>query len=386
MIKAAGCRITAALIFIILLRISVYSQVASDNSTNKSAREPNAMFYAEYFPSIASYGIFLNLTSWPFWDDYYAGGSFSDLLPDKAGPDFDIFYGYGHVIETMSAAPDILSESEGWDEYPQAVDNIYLNGDFCFFNYYYIMFGVNFCQNRSAIETNFSTVLFNYDMTSYGLQFMLDKRFSSLAQWHMYTPSPYPEHGYSDTADASYNAAYNYGAGREDSFFTFSNDTQVYFHPAGEWVVYADLNEAALSESSPETAYKILSDVVGAYQVAGDYRLDYSAEIRYLSESGKTKTIKGSAAGKDMVFKISPGFRLGYNGGLTGNYDGETPVYLQSFYLSPMMAVSLNGSLLGVFTADVAFASSHTCSVVLGFDYGIISLGKPFRGLQVPIK
>jgi len=364
-----------ALSISLFINMQAFPQISTGTGTNES-RAPAAVFSAVYSPSIAGFGVSEPVTYWPFFDNFSACGSFNDLLPDSQGPDLDLNSGFSHYISMdQYVNPDGLAESADWLECPQSYDMVYLNAKYIFLDYFSFAAGINYIQNRTLIATNYDSSLCDYNITSPGLVFTVDMRHSSLEHRKAGMALQYPDDGFISSTELTYNSGYDFSTGQSSCFITISNDTAFYFHPADEWVLYLDINGEGLTAPAPLNQYKLLSMVVGGYQVAGDYNADYTMEARFLSGWSGDINLPGSRS-NDNVIGLSPGVIIGYNGGVTGNYTNHGMVNLQSFYISPDLAIKNKGALLALFALDFAVSTSHIYNIVLSCNYAL-GAGKP---------
>ena len=105
--------------------------------------------------------------------------------------------------------------------------------------------------------------------------------------------------------------------------------------------------------------------------------LDGTMEIRFLHPAGLFWESPAFWYINSFLFKFSPGIAVGANGGMVGRFNSSNYQYLGSAYISPVVAIRMNGSLLTVARCDIALGSSSVFK-------GVFSLNLSFNFDEKP--
>ena len=131
------------------------------------------------------------------------------------------------------------------------------------------------------------------------------------------------------------------------------------------------LNEqiAEILEKDILLSQAVTSQVLGSYEIPGDYAMDGKFELRFISPKGIYWDSPPIWYIQSFMFKFSPGLVLGYNGGWTGLYSSKRFKWQHSAYVSPLIAIRINGDLSSVMRFDFAFSSSQIYEYIFSINF-----------------
>ena len=319
-----------------------------------------------------SFGL-LSKSAYPLHDNFSVDGSYVNLFP--RGQNLNFYFGALHTIKDMPIFP-AAAETEGFNLASQARDSAYGRLTYVFYDYFQFNGGVTYLQNRSVTATTgFADYDFNRLTFSGALSW--DLRYSSIEKYYKGKIFLFPEEGFRVSAGMREHGYFpagqslTPGAGPSWSPQAFG-DFEYLIHPGRLWVIaFNGSGEANLSAGAPRVQ-AATSKVPGAMETAGDYTVDAGLEVRFLRPSGVFWESPEFWYISSFLFKFSPGFIVGYNAGMAGRYQDGSRVFQQSFHVSPLVAIRMNGDLQTVLRADLAVASSGIYTVVLSASFGTV--------------
>lgn len=330
----------------------------------ENVRFPKTDFSFVYFPS---FGILQSNAPLPFHDNFFLTASFLNLIP--VGPNLNIIGNFLHQTQDLPVFP-ITGE---WTNQKLKLNKDQATGTigFAFFNFFQFKGTFDYLQSRTVLKTA-DSLDFDYNRVRGALDFTFDQRYSSLQTWVSGTNFIYPESGFQSTIGVSSNLGMNNSSGSNLLYYTIYGNLQQLFKVADIATLSVRAQGESALGSSLQRAYKIASKVIGAYQYAGDFAADTSVELRMLWPQGFYWDTPEFSYVNTFAVKFSPGVILGYNFGMVGEQSGLIQ-FMQSAYLSPLVAVRLDGSLSAVLRMDISIATSSLSKLVIGIGYGNVN-------------
>jgi hypothetical protein len=337
-----------------------------------------------------SFGLALGQTSpsaYPL-DDYFAvDGGLVNLFPK--GDNLNFYFGIGHSIAQLPLFAGSAPATESFATIAQARDILYGRSTYVFLDYFQLNSGVEYDQNRKvARESGYED--YDYDRLSLSETLSLDLRYSSIESYYKGKIFLYPEQGLRASAGLLENRYYPAGDSAATGSPSWSpqafGEMQYLIHPQRLWVIALDATGKANLEASSPRVQAATSSVLGAVQTAGDYALDANVELRFLRPNGLFWESPEFWYVSSFLFKFMPGFILGYDAGAAGLYRDGSVVFQQSLYVSPLVAIRMNGDLEAVLRADISAATSSQYKVLLTLSVGTVGAGKTSPMLQQGIQ
>ncbi len=353
---------TKVFVFICAFPFLVYAE--NDNNLPLDLpRTPVSSVYGYYFPS-------LNLDSpFPFFNNYGFTGIIQNIF--VTGPNLNFGYGYYHQIQNNT----VLSNNSEAVENPaykwQNQDLLTLYGNYSFLYFCQINADLNYKMNR-LVNPDSTYDSYNYNKLSFNLSFIYDRRFSSLQQWTLGQVFIYPEEGFLFAAGSSHNIVKNLNNDSNSTINSVFLKSQLLFHPIKPLIFSVNLSGESLLESNRLWAFSPAASVIGSYEIPCDYYIKGEFEMRILIPKGIFWDSPAFWYFNSYSFKFSAGILVGYSGSYAGYFNQKNDYYIHSAYISPMIAIRMNGILLTVLRFDFAITSSKSFNYILSINLGTI--------------
>jgi hypothetical protein len=326
-------------------------------------------------------------SAYPLDDNFAVDGGMVNLFP--RGDNLNFYYGVGHSIAQLPLYSGAAPATESFATAAQARDLVYGRATYVFLDYFQLDGGVEYDQNRK-VERASGYEDYDYDRLSLSESLSLDLRYSSIESYYKGKIFLYPEQGLRASAGLFENRYYPAGDSAATGSPSWSpqafGELQYLLHPQRVWVIALDATGKANLEASSPRVQAAASSVLGAVPSAGDYALDADVELRFLRPNGLFWESPEFWYVSSFLFKFMPGFILGYDAGATGLYRDGSVVVQQSLYLSPLVAIRMNGDLEAVLRADISAATSSQYKVLLTLSVGTVGAGKPGPMIQKGIR
>ncbi len=352
----------------VLILVSVLSYAGEEeNLPLDLPRTPVSSIYGYYLP------LFSSSSPYQFFNNFGFAGIIQNI--SVTGPNLNFGYGYQHFIQNNT----VLSNGTGMVNNPdyawQSQDLLDVYGNYSFLYFCQVNADINYSMNRLIYQDPFYSY-YNYNKFNINLSFIYDRRYSSLQQWTLGEVFIYPEEGFllslGDSCSIVNDAGGDYH-GLVNSVFARG---QLLLHPFRIFVIAMDLSGQSLLQHNPYWAFSPATSVIGSYNMPGDYFVNGSLELRFLFPGGLYWDSPAFWYFTSYNFKFSPGFLIGYNAAYAGYFNnGSLPGsgnFINSVYITPMLAVRFNGSLLTVIRFDIALANSRNFNFVLSFNIGAV--------------
>jgi hypothetical protein len=371
-------RVSSILVIIGFLFLS--SGVFGQRQPLETVRSPQSFISGLYFPSFNPDSVV------PLHDNFSINGSFVNLIP--RGNNLNFFYGLTHNISAYPVLPHDTTEIDEVIDNIQCRDTIYGRLSFAFGRWYLINSQIDFLQNKVIVDSDkFSD--YNYNLLSYSMDFTIDTRYSSRQNWYKGMVFIYPEKGFKASLGASINKM-TYTSSKQvlenPYFFKVFSDLQYLIQLSDFWVLAFGASGETHLEPLNKRSQLLTTKIIGAFDIPGDYWGDWFAELRFLHGRGLYIDTPPFWIIGSFQFKFTPGFLVGYNGGISGFLDTPDNSFVHSIYVSPLVAILMNADLLGVLRFDIAFASSQNYSFVLSFNIGGSVDDKPAPMFKTGVK
>ena len=359
--------------FLLLLIFIIFSLTSEEQRPKEGIRVFSTDVSGMYFPSfITTFGGSKSVL--PFHDNFAASLKLSNLI--KKGPNLHLSFGVNHLITSASLMPETDGELTISDSAEQETGTASAAASFTFLDFFTLVPGVQYTQNRTvSSDTLFSD--YNFDELKGSLEIAYEARYSTLEQWYLGAIPLYPNRGFMAAAGSTYRYIDE----------TLTDGTHGIMSMTGKFQYLIGLHEfitlslhgaaAANLEKTDHRIAKTTVQIIGSYPAVGDYSGDAHLELRFLHPAGLSLLTPSFLIARQL-FKLSPGVVLGYNAGAAGSYDGSALTFIQSGYISPVVAIRWNGNLIMVFRFDIAFASRRKGGV-FSINFGTINadrLGK----------
>jgi hypothetical protein len=314
-----------------------------------------------YFPS---FGVTAK-SPLPLYDNFYINGEYINVFPRNANLNF--YYWVQYFIRDSIAYPDKAEELSISDLFSreQSIIGGKVNG--AFLRFFQINLQSEYIKSRSVAAGN-AYADFNYQKIAISADMSYDSRYSFVENYYRGKIFKFPQEGFLLKAGVGYNVLFPDTVTGHVTFLQASFYSQLLIQLHKYWILSGYIKADALSKKDINGAHKITSTVIGAYDIPGDYTASGSVELRFLSGKGLYYDSPPFWYIASFMFKFSPGFILGYNPGLAGVYTGKM-LSVHSFYLSPIVAIRINGELQSVLRLDFSITTSSSYSYILAVNY-----------------
>ncbi|MEJ5283687.1 MAG: hypothetical protein ACP5Q5_00820 [Brevinematia bacterium] len=361
------------LIFLIFILHQEYGTVFSltnqEEKPVESSRVPQSFLSVSYLPS---FGVekFLEYHS-----QFGIDGGFYNLL--KEGPYLHLFYNAQHYIGSAT----VLSNKEGvasYLYYPQSYDSIGMSLNSTFLSYCGLNIGANYIQNLLLTNIN-EFKEYNYRIVKTTAALSFNSRRSDFDIWYEgYVPT-YPHKGVYLSLGISENWVLE-----RTNFTSLEAESQLLFSLGGWWTLSFYLKGTGGIGTIPRP-YKFSTYSIGGPSMVGDYVGWTAIELRYYSPMGGfyfyTPPFWYLAS---YSIKLIPGFLVGINGNLAGNYD-TTPSYAYGFYVAPLLGIYIMESLATILRFDIGLAQNKSGAITVAIYLGNVN-NKPFPQMSWTVK
>lgn len=335
----------------------------SDEDFVEPARVPQAPLSFTYIPT---FGLGSG-SPLPFHDKFQTSVQWLNLFP--TGFNLNLSAAFEHSTGDASVLPrsgEITDQKLLLNR-----DSLTTTAHLTFAKFWQIQVKGRSLQSRS-IRTAGEYSDYNFDLLQGRVLMTFDRRWSDLASWSPGVAPLYPQSGFLVSLGASENFGRDLATSRTSEFRTGQASVH-YLLPIDSIlsVSFEAEGESSLGTSLPRP-YKLVSSVLGAYQLPGDYQGSARLEARFLWPQGLYWDTPEFLLINSVTMKFSPGFSVGVNSGVVGDF-GQGYESLQSVSLSPLVAVRMNGSLSAVIRIDLTVARSPSSPFVVGISLGTVS-------------
>ncbi len=355
--------------FYLLLALASVSSYADDgeNLPLDLPRTPVSSINGYYFPSLNS------SSPYQFFDNFGFSGYIENIF--VTGPNLNFGYGFQHFIQNNTVISNGTLVLNNPDYAWQSQDLLDVNANYSFLYFCQLNADVNYAMNRLINQSDIYN-LYNYNKLNFNLSFIYDRRYSSLQQWTLGEVFIYPEEGYLLSLGDSYSIFSNAGGNLQDSLNSVFGKGELLIHPFKILVIAMDLSGQSLLQHNPYWAFSPETNVIGSYNMPGDYFVNGSLEMRFLFPGGMFWDTPSFWYFSSYNVKFSPGILIGYNAAYIGYFNyGSQPGsgnFINSVYISPMLAIRIEGSLLTVLRFDIAAANGPNLNYILSLNIGSI--------------
>ncbi len=338
--------------------------VSAQDLPLEEVRSPQSGASAVYFPSL---GLGASGSVLPFHDNFSVAGYAHDLIPE--GPNLNLDFGFSHDIQDSLVIP---ASGEAVDSFLFNRDKAWLSSVYSFLHFYKFEAELDYDKNQPVDFGDAALDDYSYQRFTGRLGLAYDRRRSSHEAWTSGLPPTYPESGFV----AGFGARGNLSTNLLTETTTPSLSAYARFQalaPLGRWLTLSmeGYGESLLTKPVSR-ASDLSTEVVGAYQIGGDYVADADLELRFAWPTGLYFESPPILLINSFLFKLSPGLILGYDGGLAGSL-GAAPDMLQAFYVSPLVSVRVEGSLVAFLRCDLSVANSNYSRLVFAIGIGDVN-------------
>lgn len=333
---------------------------------------------AVYLPS---FGL-LSPSALPLYDNFFVDGNIVNLFP--RGMNLSFYYGVSHTVKDAAVFPESPAETAKYLYLTQASDTVYGRVNYVFYDYFQLNGRVDYLQNQLVWK---NTGFDDYNMNRLTLSgdVSYDIRYSSIENYFKGKVFLFPEEGWRVAAGIRYHSFHSRESVGLPDVYEVYGGFQSLFHLSKFWVLSLTVNgESHLNTNASRTQF-LTAKVNGASEIPGNYNTDLGLEIRFLQPIGLFWESPEFWYINSFLFKFSPGFAVGYNAGLTGNFRDNRPVFQNSVNLSPLVAVRMNGDLISVLRFDFIIASSSLYRFMLSFNFNTGIDNKPAMIARIPV-
>jgi len=338
--------------------------VSAQDLPLEEARSPQSGASAIYFPS---FGLGASGSILPFHDNFSVAGYAHDLIPE--GSNLNLDFGFSHGLQDSLLIP---ASGEAVDSVIFNRDKAWLSSVYSFLHFYRLEAELDYDKNQPVDFADASLDDYRFRRFTGRLGIAYDRRRSSHETWTSGLPPVYPETGFIAGVGASGNLSTNLVTEATTPSLSAYARFQV-LAPLARWLTLSVGGHGESLLSKPVSRASDLStEVVGAYQIGGDYVADADLELRFAWPIGLYFDSPPILLINSFLFKISPGLVLGYDAGLAGSLGGA-PDALQSLYVSPLVSVRVEGSLVAFLRCDLSVANSRYSRLVLAVGIGDVN-------------
>jgi|GEM_PF-5120930 hypothetical protein len=354
-------RIRIAILAAALAGAAVYAD--TNNLPLDLPRTPVSFIAGYYLPSFTS-------SPYEFFNSFGFAGYIQNIF--VTGPNLNVNYSFLHIIQYNTVLANSALNADNPVYAWQSQDTLDVSAGYSFMYFCRINADVNYSKN-SLVYQDIDDNFYDYSRLNPNLNFVYDRRYSSLQQWTLGEVLIYPEEGYLLSLGDSYNIINDTGGNFQDNLNSITARGEFLLHPFKELVIAMDASGQSLLGHNQYQAFSPETNVIGSYNIPGDYFANGSVEMRFLFPVGSYWDSPAFWYIGSYDLKFSPGFILGYNGACAGYLNsGEQVSFIDSVYISPMLAIRLNGTLVSVLRFDIAAASGRNFNYVLSFNIGVI--------------
>jgi len=316
------------------------------------------------------------LLNWNQGDDtfaYYNGFSFRGSIYNliKEGPNLHLFYSVDHSIGPKVVIPEERGEIMEYELKNQSTNVVSVQALFSPGYFFNISLTGDYWQNR-IIHEDVSYKDYSFNKMDTGLELLWDSRYSSLESWYRGTIFKYPQEGF--LLGLGGNLLWGEETLLKNQYQKgYLNARAEYIQPLFPyWGLFFGVRGKSFLQSYEQRAIALESEVIGAYPLMGDYNADGRIEMRFFYPGGLfVKTPRWGVA--SFLLKFSPGFLVGYNGGITGRFEQGASIFQQSVYATPVIAMRFQGNLMLVARFDFSFSSSQEFNGVFSVNFGFFN-------------
>lgn len=255
--------------------------------------------------------------------------------------------------------------------------------DFVFLNYFSISPRVDYIQTRPIVS---NTIVrdYDYDLFSTGVKLIFDTRYSEEQTYYQGTRFIYPSEGFYVSVGVKWNNMNLNSIKRNIRYISYETENQLYLPISKSITVMGRVGANVLSEHSSVRSVIENSSIIGAYSIPGDFTVDSSLEFRYLSQKGTYWDSPSFWYIASFPFKFKWGLTAGCNAGITGFYGNGFTSFQYSIYLAPVLAISIQESLVTSISLVLSWANSQTFNGVISFSVGLDGVHKPTSLINKP--